>query len=33
MFLINKNNTLYQKYVGLVPTEMMEIDIKKLLEK
>lgn len=33
MFLINKNSNLFQKYVGLVPAEMMEIDIKKLLEK
>ena len=33
MFLVNKNGNLFQKYIGLVPTEMMEIDIKKLLEK
>jgi len=33
MFLIDKENTVFQKYVGLVPNEMMEIDIKKVLEK
>ena len=33
MFLIDRNNNVFQKYVGLVPTEMMEIDIKKVLEK
>ena len=33
MFLIDKKNTVFQKYVGLVPNEMMEIDIKKVLEK
>lgn len=33
MFLIDKKNTIFQKYVGLVPNEMMEIDIKKVLEK
>lgn len=33
MFLIDRSSSLFQKYVGLVPTEMMEIDIKKLLEK
>jgi thiol-disulfide isomerase/thioredoxin len=33
MFLIDKENTIFQKYVGLVPNEMMEIDIKKVLEK
>jgi thiol-disulfide isomerase/thioredoxin len=33
MFLIDKNNMVFQKYVGLVPTEMMEVDIKKVLEK
>jgi len=25
--------SIFQKYVGLVPAEMMEIDIKKVLEK
>jgi thiol-disulfide isomerase/thioredoxin len=33
MFLIDRNNMVFQKYVGLVPTEMMEVDIKKVLEK
>ena len=33
MFLIEKNGNIFQKYVGLVPNEMMEIDIKKVLEK
>jgi len=33
MFLIDKKNTVFQKYVGIVPNEMMEIDIKKVLEK
>ena len=33
MFLIDKESNLFQKYVGMVPSEMMEIDIKKLLEK
>lgn len=33
MFLIDKNSKIFQKYVGLVPSEMMEIDIKKVLEK
>ena len=33
MFLIDRNNNVFQKYVGLVPTEMMEVDIKKVLEK
>lgn len=33
MFMIDKNSELFQKYVGIVPFEMMEIDIKKLLEK
>lgn len=33
MFLIDRNNDVFQKYVGLVPTEMMEVDIKKVLEK
>uniref|UniRef100_UPI004048DA42 TlpA family protein disulfide reductase n=1 Tax=Aliarcobacter sp. TaxID=2321116 RepID=UPI004048DA42 len=33
MFLIDKKNNIFQKYVGMVPYEMMEIDIKKVLEK
>jgi thiol-disulfide isomerase/thioredoxin len=33
MFLIDKNSDVFQKYIGIVPVEMMEIDIKKLLEK
>lgn len=33
LFLIDKEGNIFQKYTGLVPNEMMEIDIKKLLEK
>lgn len=33
MFLIDKQGNIFQKYVGLVPSEMLEIDIKKLLAK
>lgn len=33
MFLVDKQGTIFQKYVGLVPSEMLEIDIKKLLAK
>lgn len=33
MYLIDKESNVFQKYVGLVPYEMMEIDIKKVLEK
>ncbi len=33
MFLIKKGGEVFQKYVGIVPSEMMEIDIKKVLEK
>ena len=33
MFLVDKNSNIFQKYVGLVPNEMMEIDLKKVLEK
>ena len=33
MFLVDKESKIFQKYVGIVPVEMMEIDIKKLLEK
>jgi len=33
MFLIDRNNNIFQKYVGIVPSEMMEIDMKKVLER
>ena len=33
MFMIDKNSKIFQKYVGIVPVEMMEVDIKKVLEK
>lgn len=33
MFMIGKDSTVFQKYVGVVPFEMMEIDINKLLKK
>lgn len=33
MFLVDKDGNIFQKYVGLVPSEMMEIDIKKVLSK
>ena len=33
MYMIDKKSTIFQKYVGIVPVEMMEIDIKKVLEK
>jgi thiol-disulfide isomerase/thioredoxin len=33
MFLVDRKHNVFQKYVGLVPAEMMEIDIKKVLEK
>ena len=33
MYLVDRNGKIFQKYVGLVPNEMMEIDIKKVLEK
>jgi len=33
MYLIDKSSTVFQKYVGLVPSEMLEVDIKKVLEK
>ena len=33
MFLVDKDGNVFQKYVGLVPSEMMEIDIKKVLAK
>ena len=33
MFLIDRKNNVFQKYIGLVPSEMLEIDIKKVFEK
>lgn len=33
MILVDKDSKIFQKYVGIVPSEMMEIDIKKVLEK
>ena len=33
MYLIDKNSNIFQKYIGIVPSEMMEVDIKKILEK
>ena len=33
IFLIDKHGTFFQKYTGLVPNEMLEVDIKKLLER
>jgi thiol-disulfide isomerase/thioredoxin len=33
MFLIDKESKIFQRYLGIVPVEMMEIDIQKLLEK
>ncbi|WP_419769521.1 MAG: TlpA family protein disulfide reductase [Candidatus Marinarcus sp.] len=33
MFLFDQQGNLVQKYVGMVPAEMLEIDIKKMLEK
>jgi len=33
LFLIDQQASLFQKYTGLVPFEMMEIDVKKLLER
>lgn len=33
MFMIDKNSNIFQKYVGIVPVEMMETDIRKLLGK
>lgn len=32
MFLYDKNGNVIQKYVGIVPEEMMEIDIKKAIK-
>ncbi len=31
MFMIDKNQEVFQKYVGLVPLPMMELDIKKVI--
>ena len=33
MYLLDKNSKTFQKDVGRVPNEMMEIDIKKVLER
>ncbi len=33
MLMIDKNSNLFQKYVGMVPSEMLDIDIKKVLKK
>lgn len=33
MYLLNKEGGIFQKYVGIVPNEMMDVDIKKVLEK
>lgn len=33
MFMIGKDQKIFQKYVGIVPIEMMEIDIRKVLQK
>ncbi len=33
MFLVDKKGNIFQKYVGIVPNEMMEIDLKKVSEK
>ncbi|CAI8232299.1 MAG: TlpA disulfide reductase family protein [Sulfurovum sp.] len=33
MLMIDKNSKLFQKYVGMVPSEMLDIDIKKVLKK
>jgi len=33
MYMIDKEANIFQKYVGIVPFEMMEIDIKKILKK
>jgi len=33
MYMIDKESNIFQKYVGVVPVEMMEIDIKKVLAK
>ncbi|MFK2822089.1 TlpA family protein disulfide reductase [Arcobacter sp. YIC-80] len=33
MFMLGKDGSIFQKYVGIVPVEMMELDINKLLKK
>ncbi len=33
MFIINKNGKIMEKYIGAVPEEMIEIDIKKGIDK
>lgn len=33
MFMIDKDSNIFQKYVGIVPVEMMEMDINKVLKK
>ena len=33
MLMIDKNSNLFQKYVGMVPSEMLDIDIKKVLKQ
>lgn len=33
LILTDKNGKIFQQYSGIVPPEMMEIDIKKILEK
>ena len=33
MFMIDKDSNIFQKYVGIVPIEMMEMDINKVLKK
>ena len=33
MYLLNKEGNIFQKYVGIVPNEMMDVDIRKVLEK
>ncbi len=33
MFLLDKEGNIFQKYVGIVPNEMLELDINKALKK
>lgn len=33
MYLLDKDRKIFQKYVGIVPNQMMDIDIKKILGK
>ncbi|UTJ05607.1 TlpA family protein disulfide reductase [Arcobacter roscoffensis] len=33
MFMLDKNGDVFQKYIGIVPVEMMELDINRLLKK